>query len=197
MFTQTGRKIRTPQCCRCSIKPVTLETYGRQIPPFIGAACKTNSYICTDQLGRRHKYDQPPHTACAAISSTQLINSYKNKVIWTYTRIKDTQVVFKMAMLLLKLTHKDVAKRKPHNETHRLFYRFPAIPLWRNTQITYVNVGSVVDREVGDSRYFLDGLFRDEIQTMDRTRGKKETWACSITSGLTWDAKDQYHNPHV
>jgi len=55
-------------------------------------------------------------------------------------------------MLLLKLTHTDVAKRKPRNETLRSFHRFTVIPLWRNTQITYVNVGSVVDREGGVSR---------------------------------------------
>jgi len=77
-------------------------------------------------------------------------------------------------MLLPKLIRTDVAKRKPHNETLSLFYRFPAIPLWRNTQITYVNVGSVVDREGDVSRYFLDGLVWDEIKTMGGTRGKKE-----------------------
>jgi hypothetical protein len=123
------KKIRTSQCCHCSIKPITSETYGRQTPPFIDAACDTNSHSCTDQLGCRHKYDQPPHTACAAISSIQLINSYMNEVICKYTRIKDTKVTLKVAMLLLKLTHTDVAKRKPHNETLRLFYRFPVILL--------------------------------------------------------------------
>jgi hypothetical protein len=95
-------KIRTSQCCHCSIKPVTLETYGRQTSPFIGAACKTNWCICTDQLGRRHKYDQPPHTACAAISSTLLINSYINKVICKYMRMKDTKVTFKSGHAVTK-----------------------------------------------------------------------------------------------
>jgi hypothetical protein len=100
-------------------------------------------------------------------------------------------------MLLQKLIRIDVAKRKPHNETLSLFYRFPAIPLWRNTQITYVNVGSVVDWEGDVSRYFLVGLVWVEIKAMDGTKGNKETRNCIITSSLTWDAKDQYHNPHV
>jgi hypothetical protein len=70
--------------------------------PFIDAACKTNSYICTDQLGRSHKYDQPPHTACAAISSTQLINSYINKVICKYKQIKYTEVKIKSGHVVTK-----------------------------------------------------------------------------------------------
>jgi len=83
-------------------------------------------------------------------------------------------------MLLPKLIRTDVAKRKPHNETLSLFYRFPAIPLWRNTQITYVNVGSVVDREGDVSRYFLDGLVWDEIKAMDGTRGKKRKHGTAV-----------------